>query len=233
MVVVVGATGLECQGCQDHQPAGAHGDASAPSAAPLAPDQLARRVTEVVTRELVDLRAKSASELVPGAPARGLVGGPMRTLPHSDGRTLQVPLMLSAGPPGGFRVATDLSIQIMISVGPTGAVSATARPTRDDLVTAVSLALAGERRALEVASSALDAAHVARPADARTWADALAFAVVDARVPRAQFVGATSWHLMFGPMDPARGWNSVVMDATTFGVTMVNGRAPGRGSNPP
>lgn len=235
MVVAVAATGVGCQSCQDHQPADARPKGSASSAstaAPLAPDELARRVTEVVTRELTDLRAMSASELIAGAPARALVGGPLRALPYGDGRTLQVPLVLSPGPPGGFRVATDLSIHVMMSRGSNHVVSVTARPAREDLATAVSLALAGEMRALEVASAALDSAHVARPADARTWADALAFAVVDARVPRAQLVGAPSWHLMFGPIDSAHGWDSVVMDASTFGVTMVNGQAPGTGSPP-
>jgi hypothetical protein len=223
LVILATAAAL---GCQDRKSSDVPPDATTASAPTLPADELARRVAGVVDGELTSLRAMTARELVPGAPAREVIGGPSRPLPYSDGRTVQVPLFLAPGPPSRFRVPTDLSINLMLAVGPTGAVSVSSRPAREDVVTAVSLALAGEVRALETASAALDAARVVRAADAKSWADALVFAVVDARVPRAQLVGAPSWHLMFGPMDPNHGWNSVIMDANSFSVTMVNGRAP-------
>jgi hypothetical protein len=212
--------------CRDRPQRDADPDVGTRATAPIPAVEFDRRVNQVAARELTTLRAVTADELVPGAPARDLLAGTARTLPYSEGRTLQVPLLLAAGPPSRFRVPTDLSINLMMTLAPSGSLSATGRPAREDLATAVSLALAGEVRALAVASAALDAAHVALPPGARSWADALAVVSLDARVPRAQLSGNPSWHLMFGPMDPKRGWNSVLIDATSFGVTMVNGRAP-------
>ena len=85
---------------------------------------------------------------------------------------------------------------------------------------------AGRRDHREHVRRLRNAAHVALPPGTCSWAEALTFAVIDARVPHAQLVGQPSWHLMFGPWDPAHGWNSVLLDANSFRVTLVNGRAP-------
>ena len=222
-MLVAAVPAMACHGSRSHD---ADPDAATATAAPIPADELARRVGEVAVHELAALRAVTAAELVPGAPARALIAGAARALPYSGGHTLQVPILLAAGPPARLRVPTDLSINLVMAVAPNGSISTTARPTREDLVTAVSLALGGEAQALKVASAALDAAHVALAPGTRSWADALTFAVIDARVPRAQLVGQPSWHLMFGPWDPAHGWNSVLLDANSFRVTLVNGRAP-------
>jgi len=44
---------------------------------------LTRRVGEVAARELTALRAATAADLVPGTPARALIAGAARALPHS------------------------------------------------------------------------------------------------------------------------------------------------------
>ena len=222
-MLVAAVMAMACHGSRSHD---ADPDAATATVAPIPAGELARRVGDVAASELTALRAVTAADLVSGAPARALIAGAPRALPYSQGRTLQVPILLAAGPPARLRVPTDLSINLTMAVAPSGSISATGRPTREDLATAVSLAVAGEAQALKVASAALDAAHVALPPGTRSWADALTFAVIDARVPHAQLVGAPSWHLMFGPWDPAHGWNSVLMDANSFSVTLINGRPP-------
>ncbi len=192
----------------------------------VAAHELMHQIDELAAAELRSLRAESASALITAAPARSLFAGTPRALPYTNGRTLQVPLLLAPGAPSHLRVPTDLSINLIFVVAPNGDASLTGRPVLEDLVTAVSLALSCELRALEVASAALSAAHVALPPGAHSWAEALSVAVIDARVPRAQLVGDPTVHLVFDLQDPVRGRNSVVMDANSLAVLLVNGGKP-------
>jgi hypothetical protein len=198
--------------------AACRGDATAPDV--VTDDRAAHQVIA----DLAAQHASSANDLVSAAPPRAIVTGSARVVPYSDGRTLQVPLLLARD---RLRVPTDLSLAYTIAVAPDGACSIAARPGHDDLATAVAMALAGEGRAYQTAIAALDRVHAARPAAARTWGDALHAIVVDARVPRAERAGPPSWHLMFEPFDQAHGgWHSVLLTGDGDGVTMIDGKAP-------
>ena len=170
------------------------------------------------------MHAANARDLVPSAPDRPLLGGPPATLPIGDGRTSLVSIWIAAGPPSRMRVPTELSLKFSVRMESDGTVTVLARPTHADLLMAVTLALAGETRALESASRALENAGVQLPSGTRRWADALVKASLDARLPREQFVGNPSWMLMFAPREQGASPNAVLLDATSFAVQNIQAR---------
>lgn len=177
------------------------------------------RTPEEVFQDLVveSLHARTAAELVPGAPARALVIASSFRLPYGD-TTVHV-VGLAPGEPGTLPVPTQLEL-LRFSIS--GARTQRAF-TREDLVTATQRALADEGKALAAAEAALIAAHVERPR--ATWKAALRSATYDARLPARDVVGSPAWIFVFEPWDDKRGWNQVVLDAN-LGVTLVNGKRP-------
>jgi hypothetical protein len=178
-----------------------------------------------VASELAALHAAHTSDLVDGAPPRALVADAPSPLPYSHGRVLGAELMIDSGPPCNLVVGTHLSISFTLEVGEDGTLSTLKSPHREDVVAATKLALAGETKALDAASSALTQARVALPPERTSWSEALVRATVDARVPREQLVGEPTWHLIFAPWSDETGWNGVLLDAQSFRVLSVNGRA--------
>lgn len=171
---------------------------------------------------LAGLDALSATRLIPGAPTRKLVVLRTTPRPYSKGAIWTAELALEAGPPGRLSVPTELSLGFEVNAA--GAVERS--PARDDLASAVELALATEQRAFAAAEAAMSRAGEKPGPGARSWAEALAWARLDPRLPRASLVGEPSWQVGFGPFDAQTGYRNVVLDARTLRVTLVNGRPP-------
>lgn len=184
-----------------------------------APEEVVARSPEEVFQDLVveALRARTAADLVPRAPARPLVIAQSFALPYGD--TTMYVVGLAPGEPGALPVPTQLE-QMRFSIA--GA-RAERLFTREELATAAQRALADEGKAFAAAEAALIAAHVERPR--ATWKAALKTATYDARLPSRGAVGEPSWNFSFEPWDDKRGWNQVVLDAK-LGVSLVNGKRP-------
>ncbi|MCX5742335.1 MAG: hypothetical protein NT062_07550 [Proteobacteria bacterium] len=182
---------------------------------PMKPDVTldVKQVSALVHARLVSLRAATTAELVVDAAAsRALADGAWATLPYSSGRAGWVPLVLVAD---RFRVPTELGLRMSFALDATGAPTITQAPTREDLVAATTMALAGEARAFDVATAALDGKG-AKPA--RSWAEALRVIRLDPRLPAATFAvpgAAPSWQLIF---DDQR---QVLIALPSFAVTLV------------
>lgn len=174
---------------------------------------------EEVFQDLVveSLHARTAADLVPGAPARALVIAESLRLPYGD--TTVYVVGLAPGEPGTLPVPTRIE-HMRFSITSARAERAFAR---EDLVTATQRALADEGKAFAAAEAALIAAHVDRPR--ATWKAALRSATYDARLSARDAAGSPSWSFVFEPWDDKRGWNQVVLDAN-LGVTLVNGKRP-------
>ena len=186
-----------------------------------------QRIADRVAADLRTAGAATASDLIPGAPARALVAASMFTLEHGDGRGRIVVLGLAPGPPGELRVPTAMEYLRYFARVDGAEVWISGRPERDDLVSAVTRVLADEAKALQAASQALTDAGVPLPPGFATWRDALHEVTYDSRLPRARFVGDPNWSFIFEPWrEHEGGWNHVLLNGA-LRVQLVNGRAPG------
>jgi len=175
-----------------------------------------RAIGPLVHARLAELRATSTAELLGSGPRRALGHGALAVLPHSNGRGGYVLIVIE---PGSLPVATEIGLRMSITVDDTGTTAIRESPTREDLATAVRLALDGEDRAFQAATRALEAAGHRSPS---TWAKALRTIRLDPRLPAGQFVGAPTWQLLFDPWDEARGgFHHVLLSVPGFAVLDV------------
>jgi len=169
------------------------------------------------------MQAATASDLIPAAPARPLVVAQWFALPYSKGKSLQVVIGLSPGAPGQLPVPTELEyLRFAIALAADGVFLVTERPSRADLVTAATRALADEAQAITAAEAALVRAKVTLPASSSSWKAALRRATYDSRLPAGRQFGEPTWNFIFDPWTD-RGFNSVLLDQR-LGVIMVNGK---------
>lgn len=192
------------------------------------PEELVVKSPEEIFQDLIieSLRARTAADLVPGAPSRSLVIAHSFELPHGGDRTTVFVIGLAPGEPGELPVPTQLEhMRFSITKSREAGLRAERMFTREDLVTAAQRALADEGKAFAAAEAALVAAHVERPLLHATWKSALKRSTYDARLPARTAAGEPSWNFIFEPWDDKRGWNQVVLDAR-LGVTLVNGKRP-------
>lgn len=181
------------------------------------------RIVALIESRLAEAHEATARELDAKAPARRVMVGDVHPMPHSDGRALMAMLVLEPGKPGNLGVSTELGLHFGIALDDHGTPTITGRPTRDELVIAIRLAIAGEARAFAAATAALKDAGVKPPG--RSWSAALRSASLDPRLPRNRMIGTPDWQFLFAPFGE-HGWTSVIIDATSFTPTDVNGHSP-------
>ena len=169
------------------------------------------------------MNAATADALVPGAAPRALIAGEPHFSPYSQGRNAWVVVALA---PSALTVPTELeSIRFTVAVGAGGALTVTARPSRNDLATAVAGALESETRAVATAASALAESVGAPPPDRHSWPEALKRIAYDSRSQAEPYDGVgTSWSLIFEPWTEGHGWNGVLLDGKGARATHVNGK---------
>jgi hypothetical protein len=184
-------------------------------------------IAALVERELAQIDAATATDLVDGAPARKLVAAASFSLPYSDGKAVVVVIGLAPGAPGNLPVPTQMeSLRYLIGIQEDGSLKVAEAPDRADLEVAVGRVLVDEGKAMDAAAAAFAAAKAPLPPGRISWTAALKSITYDSRLPRAKFYGDPSWSLIFEDWNEARGgWNMVLLDGG-LGVTMVNGRAP-------
>ena len=173
-------------------------------------------MARLVDVDLAAQHASTAADLVTGAAPRALHGGVPAVRVHSNGRVLMVGVVLDRGP---LPVAVELSLQYILAVDDAGRATVSSRPSRDDLVTATKLALAGEQRAFDAATAALDKAGKHPPG--ASWRAALHAISLDPRLPAAEFAASpATWSLFFEPYGD-HGWTFVLLDAASFAPVTV------------
>ena len=184
-------------------------------------------IAALVERELAQIDAATANDLVDGAPARKLVAAASFSLPYSDGKAVVVVIGLAPGAPGNLPVPTQMeSLRYLIGIQEDGSLKVAEAPDRADLEVAVGRVLVDEGKAMDAAAAAFAATKAPLPPGRTSWTAALKSITYDSRLPRAKFYGDPSWSLIFEDWNEARGgWNMVLLDAG-LGVTMVNGRVP-------
>jgi len=187
----------------------------------------AESIAALITRELAEIDAATASDLLDGAPARKLVAAATFSLPYSDGKAVVVVVGLAPGAPGNLGVPTQMeSLRYVVGIQDDGSLKVTEAPARADLELAVSRVLADEGKAIDAAVAAFARAKVPLPAGRSSWRAALKSVTYDSRLPRARFYGDPSWSLIFEDWNDARGgWNMVLLDGA-LKVQTVNGRSP-------
>lgn len=176
----------------------------------------AKALPALVRARLVEEHAASSGELLGDRSTRELAAGPLALLPGTNGQRGYVVLLLQRDT---LPIATELGLRFDVAVDSAGATTLGDPPARADLATAVRLAVETERRALDAAGSALDAAGHRAPS---TWPAALRTLRLDPRLPAGQFVGEPTWQLIFDPWDEARGgYHSVVLAVPSLAVRDV------------
>ncbi len=196
------------------------------------PTVLRARVEQRVLDALAALNATTTAQLVSGGPARTLRLGDMPASPYSKGRILFAELVVAPGAPGDLGVPSELSLRCVVQLDGEK-ISISECPTRADLETAVRQMLSTEARAYAAAEKAFAQGDLLPGPGFSSWKQALRAARLDPRLPREMFAGTPTWHFIFNPWNERSGYRSVLLDAASGAVQLLNGQPPrGRGDSP-